>query len=378
MLWDGMTERDNGAEPQDGRRLTIMRLRALLDAAPDLVHRYEAAKDVVRCFRRPAFYEVATRCNLFCEGCYYFSDSLVPVAEETSLAAWEEFFRAEAERGVTMAYFIGAEPALEQERLVAASACFPQGNIGTNGTIRIDPAVPYRIGLSAWADDDATDALLRGGSTFRKAIANYRGDPRAIVVYTFSRRNLGGARRVAETCRDNGLELTFNMYSPTSTYLSRLADWTGNDRRYFRFSRPQDSLIFDDEALAAVRREAQQLIEDFPDTVVYSQAYNDWVTQPGPLHRIDPATGTAPNCRSRIVSPLTYHRADLSRSNEKCCTPDVDCSQCRMYSSGWSSRFEPRADDLRNRVSFEDWLDMIETLGRIFIRQRPAASAAAE
>lgn len=363
---------------QNGRRTMIVRLRALLETAPDLVRRYEAAKDIVRCFRRPAFYEVATRCNLFCEGCYYFSDSLVPVTEETSLEVWERFFRAEAARGVTMAYFIGAEPALEQERLIAASPYFPRGNIGTNGTIRIDPSIPFRIGLSVWADDDATDAQLRGASTFRKAIANYRGDPRAIVVYTFSRRNLAGARRVAETCRDNGLELTFNMYSPTSTYLSRLANWEGNDRRYFRFSRPEDTLIFDDESLAAVRHEAQRLIEDFPDTVVYSRAYNDWVTQSGPLHRIDPETRVAPDCRSRIVSPLTYHRADLRRSDEKCCTPDVDCSQCRMYSSGWSSRFEPRAEDIKNRASFEDWLDMIETLGRIFMRERPAAAAAAE
>ncbi len=373
-----MNEPENKLAQEGGRRAMIGRLRALLGTAPDLLHRYEAAKDVVRCFRRPAFYEVATRCNLFCEGCYYFSDSRVEVAEETSLEAWERFFRAEAARGVTMAYFVGAEPALEQERLIAASACFPYGNIGTNGTIRIDPAVPYRIGLSVWAGDDATDTLLRGGSTFRKAIANYRGDPRAIVLYTFTRRNLAGARRVAEICRDNGLELTFNMYSPTSTYLSRLEHWQGNDRRYFRFSRPQDTLIFDDDSLAAVRREANRLIEDFPGTVVYSRAYNDWVTRPGPLHRLDPVTGIASDCRSRILAPMTYHRTDLSRADEKCCTSDVDCSQCRMYSGGWSSRFEPRAEDLRDRASFEDWLDMMETLGRIFIRERPAAVAAAE
>src|SRR5579862_5519784 len=97
----------------DGVRTALQRVRTLLEEHPDLAARYEAAKAVVRAFRRTGFYEVTQRCNLKCEGCYYFEGGLTqPVVEQKSAAAWDEFFAAEAQRGVSMAYFVGAEPAL--------------------------------------------------------------------------------------------------------------------------------------------------------------------------------------------------------------------------------------------------------------------------
>jgi hypothetical protein len=342
-------------------------VHSILEARPDLVTRYDDAKRVVRAFRKPAFYEITQRCNLWCEGCYYFEGGLAhPVPEEKSIAAWEDFFAAEAKRHVTMAYFVGAEPALEQERLLAASRYFPFGNIGTNGTIPIDPAVPYRIGVSVWAGDEATDRKLRGGSTFRRALRNYAGDRRAIVLYTLSPWNLDGARTIAAMCRDQGLPLTFNMYSPTATYLAKLRDWHGNDRRFFRVGRPGDSPCFFDADLIRARRLVCDLMDEFPDTVVYSKAYNDWATAPGPLYEIDDE-GVATRCGSRIVGAMKYFGPDLAPKTPKCCTSDVDCSQCRMYSGGWSSKFQPGASDLASEAAFCDWLDMMQVLGRIFL-----------
>src|SRR5215469_9081041 len=110
-------------------RAVLRRLQTLLHDNTDLRPRFEAAKQVVRVFRKPGFYEITQRCNLKCEGCYYFEGSLTNhVTEETSVQAWEEFFAAEAQRKVTMAYFVGAEPALHQERLIAAAPYFPYGN----------------------------------------------------------------------------------------------------------------------------------------------------------------------------------------------------------------------------------------------------------
>lgn len=359
------------------RRNRLIRLRELLAGAPHLADAYEDAKQVVRAFRKPAFYEVATRCNLFCEGCYYFADDFRPVEGVEDPAAWEAFFAAEAERGVTMAYFVGAEPALEQERLLAAARHFPHGNIGTNGTIRLDPAIPYRIGVSVWATDVKTDAALRGGSTFAKAIRNYAGDPRAIILYTLTRTNLGDVRRLAEICRDNGLPLTFNMYSPTHTYLNKLNQGVGNDREFFRISSPESNLCWDETSLAAVRDLLPRLMEAFPDTIVYSRAYNDWATRPGPLYDIDPQTGIARDCHSRMVGQMRYFLTDLKPGSAKCGTSDAVCSECRMYSGGWSSKFEPRDEDVADAAAFGRWLEMIATLGRIFLMEhaRPARSA---
>jgi hypothetical protein len=352
-------------------RVILNRVRAILDARPDFAERYEEAKRVVRAFRKPAFYEIAQRCNLKCEGCYYFDRSLTEVVPEQGvISAWEDFFAAEARRNVSMAYFVGAEPALEQERLIAASRHFPYGNIGTNGTIPIDRAVPYRIGVSVWAGDDATDRKLRAGSVFRKAFANYAGDPRAIILYTLSPWNLDGVRTIAEMCRDHGLPLTFNMYSPTTTFLRKLQPWAGNDDKFFRVSRPGHTPCFGPADLIRARRIIADLMDEFADTIVYSNRYNDWATALAPRYEIDPATGIATHCGSRIIGNMKYFGADLREMHPKCCTPGVDCSQCRMYSGGWSSKFQPGDSDIASEEAFAGWLDMMEVLGRIFLFER--------
>jgi hypothetical protein len=351
-------------------RTILQRVHALMGANPDFAARYEDAKRVVRVFRKPAFYEITQRCNLKCEGCYYFEGSLTNhVREETSVEAWREFFATEAQRNVTMAYFVGAEPALHQERLIAAAPYFPYGNIGTNGSIRIDPAVPYRIGVSVWAGDDATDRELRGAAAFRKAFRNYAGDPRAIILYTLSPWNLTQARTVAEMCRDHGLPLTFNMYSPTANFLDKVRSESANDNKFFRLSRPGHTPCFSDEDLERTRRVVAELMDDFPDTIVYARAYNDWATARGPRYDID-ESGVAKRCGSRMIGTIAYYGTDLQRMQPKCATPDVDCTQCRMYSGGWSSRFQPDASDVLSEAAFSDWLDMMQVLGRIFLYER--------
>jgi hypothetical protein len=354
-------------DPKTARDI-LQRVHAIVDAHPDLAARYEHAKRIVRVFRKPTFYEVTQRCNLKCEGCYYFEGGISnPVPDEGTLAAWEEFFAAEARRHVTMAYFVGAEPALEQERLMAAAPWFPYGNVGTNGTIAIDRAIPFRIGVSVWAGDDATDRKLRGGAVFRKAFKNYAGDPRAIILYTLSAWNLNGVRTVAEMCRDHGLPLTFNMYSPTATFLGKLRSWQGNDENFFRVSRPGHTPCFSTEDLNRTRRLIDDLMEDFSDTIIYSAAYNRWVTKPGPLYEIDNTTGVAIDCGSRVIGHMKSFGPDRTVAAVKCCTSDVDCSQCRMYSGGWSSKFQPGEDDVADAQAFSDWLDMMQVLDKIFL-----------
>ena len=76
-------------------------------------------------------------------------------------------------------------------------------------------------------------------------------------------------------------------------------------------------------------------MEDFPETVLYSRNYNAWSTRDEPLHPVD-ADGIAPDCGSRITPLMHYYGADLERKEIKCCTPDLDCSQCRIMS--WRMR----------------------------------------
>ena len=348
-------------------RLVLQRVRDIIVANPSLSVRYNEAKQVVRTFRKPAFYEVTQRCNLKCEGCYYFETDFVPVSETVDLAAWQAFFAAESCRQVSMVYFVGAEPALEQDRLFAAAQYFEHGNVGTNGITRIDPAIPFRIAVSVWGGDDAIDRMLRGSVAFRKAFKNYAGDPRAIIYYTLSELNLETARVIAEMCRDHGLPLTFNMYSPTNLYLDKLSLNQVNDDRFFRIGRPDKTPCFSPEGLMRARQIVDDLMERFPETIVYSKAYNDWITEPGPRYYIEPSTGLATGCGSRIDGTMSYYGADLLPMTPKCCTSAIDCSMCRMLSGGWSSKLQPNEDDVHDDAAFSRWLDLIGVLDRIFI-----------
>ncbi|MEQ8653350.1 MAG: hypothetical protein RIC87_12875 [Kiloniellales bacterium] len=356
-------------------RQTLRQLQSLLAADPSLTPKFEAAKEVVRAFRRPAFYEVSQRCNLFCEGCYYFEGpTAFQPRNAPEVETWRAFFEKEAkERKVSMAYFIGAEPSLEPERLYAAKDFFTYGNIGTNGVVKIDKEIPFRISISVWGDP-ATDVKLRGADAFKKALANYGEDPRALVVYTLSAWNLEAAREVAVKCRDHGLPLTFNMYTPTAPYLDKVDEGAKNDKAYFRLSKKGSTPCFDAESLVACRNTVRDLMDAFPETIVYTDHYNAWATQAGSMFHVDEDTGIASNCGSRIIGTLKYMGADLNARDLKCCTPDVDCRDCRMYSAGWSTRLQLLPADVASAKSFQTWCDDISALGKIFV-YRPETGA---
>ena len=351
-------------------RQTLETIRQILVDRPDLTVRYELAKQVVRAFRVPAFYEMSQRCNLWCEGCYYFENKDKHARQdEQKIESWQAFFEAEQKRNVSMAYFVGAEPALEQDRLRAAAGRIPYGKIGTNGTILIDKEIPFRIGVSVWGDDE-TDSLLRGGSVLRKALRNYAGDPRAIMLFTLSPWNLHTVPEVLKVSKDHGLPVTFSIFSPTQTYLEKIHAQQAPDNRFYRVASSRGAPVFDDEGLKKLKESFDWSLDNYADTVLFSEAYADWICKPGPLYELDD-TGVAINCASRIRKPLRYHNAQLESVEPKCCTPDIDCSQCRLYSGGWSSKFVPEAQYLTSPKAFERWLDMLEVLGRIFLYPLP-------
>lgn len=360
-----------GPRTAEHKKWAAQRIQQLLLAAPHLEEHYKHARQVIRAFRRPAFYEVSTRCNLKCEGCYYFEDGKTAKSRPmSSEEEWKRFYSVESARGVSMAYFVGAEPALEPKRLMAAAPFFPYGNIGTNGTIKIPREVPYRIGVSVWAGDDSTDRLLRGGSVFRKALEIYKGDRRAIMLFTLSRKTIDHIPKMTQACRDHGLPLTFNIYSPTTSFLNKLRENRPHDRDFFRFSTHSDNPLLSAEDLNRIRHLISEQIDAYPETVIYDHHYNRLMSAPQPPHEVDRQTGIAESCGSRIVEPMRYYGADLQQKAVKCCTPDVDCRSCRLYSGGWSSRFVPSATDLATIASFEAWLKTMRTLGRIFLLPR--------
>lgn len=200
-------------------RETARRIQSFIATAPELGPRYARAKEFRRILRQVSNFDLTSRCNLRCEGCFYFEgDDYKQATEQEDLARWQTFFEDQARRGVTFASISGAEPALEQDRLQIANRCIPRGVIFTNGTIKIRPSINYSIVTSIWGDAGTTEAF-RGGGVFWKALKIHKGDRRARALFMVHAKNIGQISEVTRIVSDHGIRLSFNYFSPTNSYL---------------------------------------------------------------------------------------------------------------------------------------------------------------
>ena len=116
-------------------------------------------------FLRESTYDMCNRCNLSCDGCYYYEGAKQFACENGDPEAWRGLMRKEKARGITYVVLAGAEPSLVPELLQVCFAEMPLGCIATNGVRRIDPAVGYRIHISVWGNE-VTSASVRKAKIF--------------------------------------------------------------------------------------------------------------------------------------------------------------------------------------------------------------------
>lgn len=339
------------------------RIEAYLEECPSLRPAYAQAKALRRVARFSNNYDMTSRCNLFCEGCYYFEgDDYKRAKEEHDLKRWETLFESEAARGVTFANFVGAEPSLVQSRIALAMKHLPRGVIYSNGIVKIDRAIDYTIILSVWGDEEATTSL-RGASVLHKALRNYAGDPRARALFTISARNVNQVSAVTRIVADYGIKLSYNYFSPTESYLAKLAAGAPNDDEFFRLSSASDNMLLTAEALERVRHRIDEMIDLYPDVVIHSHAFNRVITEPAGIYDVDPQTGIASNCSGKHSDWHQTHRTDLTRSDAKCCTPNTNCSTCRLSSISLSSLMFRLEEFAVSRERFEAWLEICSQWG---------------
>jgi hypothetical protein len=324
----------------------------------------------------PSNYDVSDRCNLTCEGCLYFEgDERRTHLDDGTVDEWARFFGREARRGVNFAYLAGAEPALQIDRIRAAARHIPAGVIFTNGTRLIPPDIRYRIHVSIWGWRER-NAVLRGGDNAPKALRLYARDPRAIFTYTISRKNIDDIYDVAQALHEAGAKLTLSYFSPTSSYLARLEGARDASSPYVRVSTAQDNLVLGRDDYVRARRQIVRAMADFPETVVYSLAYDDWITRRS-LYTLDDQ-GVAVDCGSRNAGRNHHFAVDRTRSSGKCCSPNIDCRECRAYAQGYSS-FLIRYNDVRSDPDkLADWLDVWELWARMFMPLPEAHAARAK
>ncbi|MFV0436057.1 MAG: radical SAM protein [Desulfopila sp.] len=318
-------------------------------ADPEIRSRWEKVRRYF--FLRESTYDISNRCNIRCQGCYYFVGEKQFAPEITDEGQWHRLMAAEKDRGITFAVLAGAEPSLSPGLCRVCHQHIPLGTIATNGLQPIPTDIDYQIHISVWGNDQTSRAIRRASDMLVRQIDNYREDPRAVFVYTFTPGNIEEAHQVAELLAANGQRLTFNMFSAPVGY--------------------DGGLRHDPRSLARTGQMMARLMADFPDTVLYSHYNIVAHTSEAALHELFSCTYPRRNPSTSIGLGRTFrqYRTDLQWDRQAaCCVPDTDCDDCRHYAAGSAvvtSRMFRHAVD---RQTFSAWLDYVDTYLAVWVR----------
>jgi hypothetical protein len=302
-------------------------------------------------FLRESTYDMTNRCNIRCEGCYYFTGEKQFAKENLNEGAWQQLMAAEKARGITFAVLAGAEPSLVPELCRICFEHIPLGAIATNGLKTIPQEINYRIHISVWGNDQTSKEIRKADNMLSRQMANYQDDPRAVFVYTFTPYNIDEARQITGTLADNGQQITFNMFSAPVGY--------------------NGPLRHTPESLTRTGKMMSDLLSDYPQTVLFS-AYNIVAhTSEKGLHDLFSCTYPRMNPSTAIGLGRSFrqYRTDLQWDrNAACCVPDTDCVDCRHYAAGSAvvtARIYRHASDTE---TFAAWLDYVDTYLAVWVR----------
>lgn len=317
-------------------------------ANPDIAARWQKVRQYF--FLRESTYDMTRRCNLTCDGCYFYTGEKQFSVDNHDLGAWRELFVSERERGITYVVLAGAEPSLVPDILRVAFEEIPLGCIATNGLIRIDPDIDYKLHISVWGNE-ASSKTIRGAECLDKQLENYAGDARAVFIYTFTGTNLEEATEVVPRLCEAGCKVSFNVFSAPIGYTGPL-----------RLTRTQR------QRMAAIEAD---LLSRYPNEVLFSPYNIEVHAGEASLHERFGCTYPRQNreAHSGLGKTFRQYRSDLSWDpSAACCVPDTDCDDCRHYAAGSAivtSRLFRHSDD---PVAFANWLDYVDTYLSVWVK----------
>lgn len=318
-------------------------------AEPALRERWERVRRWF--FLRESTYDMTRRCNIRCDGCYFYQGDKQHAEDCVDPDAWRALMRAERERGITFAVLAGAEPALVPDLLRVCAESIPLGAIATNGLRPIPADVPYRIHISVWGNDATSERLRAAKRMLERQCDCYAGDERAVFVYTFTRENGAESAEVVERLARRGCRVTFNVFSSPVGY-------DGPCRH-------------DAASLVDTRRTMLRLLAEYPETVLFSAYSAVAHTHSLGLHdlfgcsypRMNPSTALG------LGRSFRQYRSNLDFDRSAaCCVPDTDCADCRHYASGSAvvtARLHRHAADA---TTFRAWLDYVNVYLAVWVR----------
>ncbi|HEX7499607.1 MAG TPA: radical SAM protein, partial [Polyangia bacterium] len=128
---------------------------------PDIAARFAQVRRYF--FLRESTYDMTRRCNVRCDGCYYYyyEGDKQNAQDNVDPEAWRKLLQAEKARGITFVVLAGAEPALVPALIEACYGEIPLGAIASNGLLHIPISVGYRIHISVWGNDATSERVRR-------------------------------------------------------------------------------------------------------------------------------------------------------------------------------------------------------------------------
>jgi hypothetical protein len=303
---------------------------------------------------RSSIYDVTNRCNLRCKGCFFFSsDEHTAAEEEHDIQNWETFIDKEKERGVNLAILIGGEPTLCLDRLEAFYKRLPSF-CATNGLIKVprDRFPDMMVGISLWGNED-DEKVLRGKDTFSISSQNYAGDPYTYYLYTITPKQIGQTQKIIQKIQDVGLKVHMQLLS--------------NDEGVNGFH-------WQPEELTAIRQEMDDMLDQYPDTVISSKYYHEIITTGKMLDRdfgwMECPSVTAPldkrNPQPKRLTNFIRWASDL-QTMHRCCTSETrDCSTCKDGAAHMSWVMVNKRAHMRSSEDLQNWIEIYEMFAKLY------------
>jgi len=317
-------------------------------------HWHERYKRISKLNIRSSIYDVTNQCNLRCKGCFFFSSNEdKAAAEEKDIIKWQAFIEREKDRGVNLAILIGGEPTLHLDRVEAFYKRLPTF-CATNGLIKIprDRFPDMMLGISLWGDE-ADEKMLRGKDTFCISSKNYEGDPNVYYLYTLTPKQIGKIERIIVKIRDVGLKVHMQLLS--------------NDEGV-------DGFNWQPEQLEVLRTEMDDMLDNYPDTLISSKYYHEIITSGKMLGR----TFGWDECPS-VTQPLDHRdprpkrliefirwASDLNTMH-RCCTSETrDCSSCKDGAAHMSWVMVNKRAHIRTTQDLQNWIEVYEMFAKLY------------
>ncbi|MCP4196082.1 MAG: radical SAM protein [Proteobacteria bacterium] len=316
---------------------------------PEINARWLKVKDYF--FLRESTYDMTSRCNLRCEGCYYFEGDKQNTIDERNPDKWRTLLEAEKKRGITFVVLAGAEPGLVPELCKACYDVIPLGCIASNGMKPFPADIGYKIHVSVWGDDTESEKY-RGRPCLEQQLKAFKDDARAVFVYTFTKRNIDQVDAVVDRIADNGGKVTFNVFSPPIGYNGELA--------------------LDTESFHRAREKMLRMLEMHSEPILFSKYSAEVHTDPEKsLHRRFkcPYPRCNPDTKLGLGRSFRQYRTDLTWDRAAaCCVPDTNCDDCRHYAAGSAVVTARMAQHVDSETSFRKWLDYVDTYLAIWVQ----------